>query len=322
MPDTEFTQTEHTYSLTAQAAVNVGKLWQMPNGKAGAYLGRNAASAGTTTGWTTTGKYVVPKQTGVKLLDGGKAYWDRSASVITYKPSNDRDFYAGTIVGDTESADGTCTVNLNVRPNYVIDADESPTHSIPVGTHASGGFGYPVQLGGTHILTISSTNEAQKVDLFSLEKIAVSAKPICEFAVRFLAAPSGAVDVNIGLATDTHATDFDSLAGRLALHVDGGDTSNFVASTDGTTTVAATDTTTDFSAGYEASVREEWWIDCRNPADVQVYRNGALVLNATVFNISAIGEMRIIAHLEKTLSTNTAQIAIDWLRIRTAEQRA
>jgi len=322
MPDADFTKTEHSWSLTAVAAVSVKTLWQLPNGKAAAYLGRTAATAGTTgTPWTTTGKYVMPKQAGIVLLDGGKAYWDRSARVITYKATGDRDFYVGTLVGDAASADASCTVNLNDKPEYLIDAATSPMHSIPVGTHAAGGFGFPRAVGGTHTLVLSGTNEAQKVDLFSLEKFSIEANPIVEFAYRVLSAPAGAADFNIGIANDTHATDFDSLTQRLSVLNDGGNTSNFLQSEDGTVSVADTDTTTDFTAGYEASAREEWWLDCRNPADVQVYRNGVLMLGSTTFDLSHVAaEQRLIAHLEKTATTDTAQVAIDWLRVRTAEQ--
>ena len=321
MPDADFTKVEHNYAITVQAAANAKELRQLANGKAAAKVGQTATAAGTTADYTTTGKYVCPKATGVVLLDGGKAFWDHSARVITYKAVGDRDFYAGTIVGDAASAATTCTVNLNDEAKYLIDAAISPMHSIPVGTHAAGGFGYARRIGGTQTLVLSSTSEAQKIDLFSLEKFAVTANPIVEFAIRVQSAPAGACDFNIGVANDTHATDFDSLTQRLSVFIDGGNTSNFLQSEDGTVSVTDTDTTTDFTAGYEASVREEWWFDCRNPADVQVYRNGVLVLDATVFDISHMAsELRLIAHLEKTATTDTAQIAVDWLRVRTAEQ--
>jgi hypothetical protein len=59
---------------------------------------------------------------------------------------------------------------------------------------------------------------------------------------------NAASDTNIGLANATHATDADSIAEHLFIHLDGG-SSTSTPSPDGTTTVAATDTTVDYTAG-------------------------------------------------------------------------
>jgi hypothetical protein len=105
------------------------------------------------------------------------------------------------------------------------------------------------------------------------------------------------------------------------IHLDGNGTPINVESDDGTTEVAATDTTLDYTEGSEVANRVYFTIDMRNPADVQVYVNGALVLGSTVFNVSAAtGPWRLLVHLEKTASTDTYRVAVDELRARFAEQ--
>ena len=322
MADTSQPVAREPIRLTAAAAVSAAELRQLANGRPGYYRGSYGIALGSSASFWTSGQATVPKVTGIVLLDGGPVFWDRSERKVTYRAIGDRDFPVGTVVGDAASADETCTVNFDLPPAYLIDSRVDAFHSIPVGTQVVGGFGYPVRLGGSHLLQLDSQNEAQKIDLFSLAKFSKDSNPIIEIGLRVLSVGSGTTpDFNIGIADATHATNFDSLTQRLAVHLDGNDTSNFLGSTDGTTTVALTDTTTDVTAGYEASVREEWWLDLRNPADPQIYRNGALMLGASVFNVSAsASEFRLIAHLEKTVSTDTFSVAVDWLRVRTAEQ--
>ena len=79
---------------------------------------RTAATrdAGMPNAAASTSSSVATRPAGVELLDGGRAFWDFSASVVTYKPVNDRDYYLGQVVGDAAAADANCSVNLNVRP--------------------------------------------------------------------------------------------------------------------------------------------------------------------------------------------------------------
>lgn len=328
MADADFTKTEHAYSLTAAAAVPVKSLWQLPNGKPAVYQGRAAATSGTSgTPWTTTGKYVVPKATGVVLLDGGRAFWDRSARVVTYRKNGDRDFFAGTLVGDAASADETCTINLGVEPQYDHDALRDPCLSYCSGTPSLGttsatGFGFPTKVGGSVIFELSSTNEAQTVDLYTINKFSLAANPIVEIGFRRLSTTGGgAQDFNIGIASGSALTDFDTVTEHLAIHIDGGAYDTFLQSTDGTNSVSATDTTTNHGFSGLLSELEEWWFDVRDPSSVKIYRNGVRILSSTTFNISAAAnDWVLIAHLEKTVSTGQFRVAVDWLRARTAEQ--
>ncbi len=308
-------------ALTLEAAIVAGDIWQLKDGRA-AYKKGSAGSVGDRANFETDGQVVVPKTTGIVILDGGRVYWDASASKAHFKKVNDRDLYIGRAVGDAASVDTEMTVNLNVDPRYDIDVTLDPCISTPVGTAAAGGFGYPVQLGGANVLEITATNEAQKVELMSTDGFALTANAIVEFAFRVLSdGGSGTQDMTIGAASGTNATDFESVAEFVAIHLDGNVTAINVESDDGTTDVPPTDSTKVYVEGSAIAQRVEVWMDFRDRSDVQVYVDGVLVLASTVFTLAlAAGPLFLIAHLEKTATTDVYTIAFDWLRARFSEQ--
>lgn len=329
MADTSSPIPRSPVRLTAAAAVSAAELRQLASGHAAAYRGSYSIAVDNPVSFHLDGQYTVPKTAGIVLLDGGRAFWDRSARAITYRKNGDRDFEVGSIVGDAASADTTCVVNFGQFTRYDYDLINGPANSIIVGTPVLGtpsacGFGYPQRIGGSVLLELGAANEAQKVDLIGLDTLdVVNANPIIEFAFRRLDTPADSVqDFNIGLASGTHATDFDSITGYLALHIDGGTADNKLQSKDGTTTVAATDTTTDHTSSGELADLEVWWFDCRTPSSVAIYRNGVRVLSGTTFNIAAAASnWRLIVHLEKTAAANNRfRVLIDEMRARTAEQ--
>lgn len=299
--------------LTAAASVATGEIWQTPDGKAAVYQGLNAGNSGDRVEFSKSGHFTMTKATGFVALRGGRAYWDHSANNVNYKKVNDRDFYVGRFVDDAASTDTTCVVDLNADPPYDIDLNVSAFATTLVGTAAAGAFGYPVVLGGSRILELTATNEAQKVDLLSVDGFSKSANAIIECVFRVLSDGAGTVvDCNIGVANGTHASDADSITESVFVHLDANNTNINVESDDGTTEVAATDTTLDYTEGAAVANRVEFWIDMRDPADVQIYVNGALVLGSTVFNVdAATGPLFLLAHLEKSSSTDTYKIAID-----------
>ncbi len=107
------------------------------------------------------------------------------------------------------------------------------------------------------------------------------------------------------------------MAEQVTLHFNGNALDIFAESDDGTTDVNETDTTIN-------AVDDTWfecWIDCRNPADVQIYINGALVLASTVFTLAnAAGPLFPIVHMEKTTDDTVADFRVDFMRLRIAEQ--
>lgn len=308
----------------APAAMISGELHQLKDGRAGFKKGLAAAASGDAVAYQTTGQVVLPKTASIVLLDGGRAYWDRSASAVHFKKVNDRDFYLGRIVGDAASADTTCTVNLNVDPQYDLDIMRQPVLSALAGTAAAGGFGYPVRLGDCHILELTATNEAQKVDLLSVDGFAIGANAIIEGQFRVISdGASTAVDFNIGVANGTHATDADAITESCFLHLDENVTTILAQSTGSgsETDIAAVTTTKTYTEGSTVACRKEFWIDMRSEADIQIYIDGVLVLGSTVFDLSSsTGPLFLLAHVEKTSSTDTYKVAIDALRARFAEQ--
>lgn len=323
--DAVYVRSESDYRITLAAAASAGEMRQLANGLAAWMQGLNAGATSDQRSFKTEGQVVCPKATSIVLLDGGRAYWDHSANNITYKKVNDRDFYVGRVVGDAASADTECTVNLNVNPPPTIDMLRDGFLSVPVGTQAVGAFGFPKPFGGSFSVALTATSEAQKADLLSVDRVALASNPIAEFVVRLGANGSTSdVDLSVGLANDTHATDADSITESAFFHIDGGSLDILAESDDGTTEVAATDTTVDITAGSAVANRFEFWLDGRDPSNVRYFVNAAEVLAATanLGNIAAAtGPLGLLVHLEKVSGTATAgPVYIDRAELRTMEQ--
>ena len=306
----------------ATQTVSAYEVVQTPSGGVGFYDNSTAANSGDYVTVRTRGTATLQKTTGFVALKGGRAYWDHSANKVYYKKVNDRDFYIGRFAADQVTASDNCEVILNYDPPYDIDLNRDAFISALAGTPAAGGFGYPVTLGGTRVLELSSTSEAQKVDLLSRDGFSKSANAIIEVAFCVLSDGAGtAPDVSLGAANATHATDADSITESLFIHLNGNDVNIYAESDDGSTEVAATDTTIDYTEGSTVATRVECWFDMRDPADVQIYVNGSLVLGSTVFNVdAATGPFFLLAHLEKTSAADVYKIAIDKFNARYAEQ--
>lgn len=309
---------------TADAAMLAGEVFQLPDGRA-AVMPVDLAS-GSLGGSETEGLWKVTKNTSVVFLPGGRVYWDHSANEATYKKVNDRDFYLGRVVADAASTDTTVKVALNIDPPYDIDlVSRDAALSVATGTAAAGGFGLPVRYGSSIGLSLTATNEAQCVDLLSVDRFALGSNWIAEFEVRLGANGStSAVDITVGVANATSTTDADAIAESAFFHIDGGALDIFAESDDGTTEVAATDTTVDITAGSAVANRFYFWLDGRDPSNVKYYINGAEVLSATanLGNIAvATGPLGLLAHVEKTSGTATAgPLYIDRACVRLAQQ--
>ncbi len=255
------------------------------------------------------------------FLDGGPAYWDFSASACHYKQVDDQDFAIGSFVGDAALNDTSCTVNLNVAPRYKIDVSRDPFITAIIGTQALGGLAL-LRRGGAHDIVIDASNEAQKVDILSMDGFSIDSNPIVEFDFDVPSDGAGTVvDVNVGVANTTHASNADSITRYLFMHLDANATAIKFQSTDGSTTVAATDSTKTYTEGQTVVTRKTVWMDFRNKADVQIYVDGVNVLPATVFDLSAVAAtMYLLCHVEKSASTDTYEFLLGSLRARTAKQ--
>lgn len=327
MPEAVLTREASEFRLTSQAAVSVGDVHQLPSGEAGYYV-RVAGSTGQPTAgasgqaidYKTSGKVTLPLTASITLLPGTRCYWDHSQNLVHYKKVNDRDFYIGRSTSDWSG--GVCEVDLNKDPPYDIDLLRDPYLSVPVGTQAIGAFGYPKHLGGAMSLELTATNEAQKIDALSVDGFTRTNNAIVEIVFRIPDDGAGtAADLSLGVASATHATDADSIAESVFVHLDANNTNINLESDDGTTEVAATDSTYDYTEGSAVANRVEVWMDFRTEADVQIYVNGVLALPSTVFNINvAAGPLFLLAHLEKTASTDVYRAVIDRFCVRYSEQ--
>lgn len=310
----------HETRKTAVAAIAAGEIQQLADGRAAVYTGLAAAATNDRTNWVTEGKFTVTKATALVFTDGCPVYWDHSANNAVLFPASDKDFFLGTCDDDVASTVLTAVVNLNVRPSYKIDInrgelEDACVHAV-VGT-LSLGLGLQ-KVGGSTRMTFSTTAEAQKLDILSKQGFAVTSNWIVEGGFTVVDDGSGAaIDFNIGVANATHASDADAITESCFLHLDGNVLDLFAESDDGTTEVAATDTTVNIVLGTSV----HFVIDGRDPADIQIYVNGVLQLTATVFVLTAAtGPLKLLAHLEKSSDAMVGEYYIDYLRVRTMEQ--
>lgn len=308
--------------FTAEAAITGGEVRQLPDGRAGV-VPCDVAS-GFKGALQVSGVFKLLKTASIAMLAGGRAYWDHSANKVHFKKVNDRDFYLGRVHLDALAADTEVEVILNIDPPYDLDAlnGEGGNLSVPTGTQVVGAFGFPKPLGRSLSLELTATNEAQCIDILTVDRFAIAANAIVEAAFRVAANGSTSdVDFNIGVANGTSTTDADGITESVFAHIDGGSL-NLLAESDDTTAneVAATDTTVDVTAGSAVANRFEVWFDLRNPADIQIYVDGVLVLPSTVFTLAgATGPLGLLAHLEKASGTATGRVIIDVLRARLME---
>lgn len=329
MPDARFVREWDYHYLTAAASLSLGEIWQLPDGRAAFYLGVPTgaaynpvgASSGDRVLFQSSGKVTVTKANSVVLLRGGRVYWDHSAGNCTFEKVNDRDFYIGRVVGDAASGDLTVEVDLNINPPDDIDALRDPCLSVLVGTPAAGGFGYPVRLGGRTVLELTATSEAQKVDLLTVDGFDLAANAIVEAVFVIMNDGSNATqDFTIGVASGTHASDFQTITSFVAVSTVGNSTAVNAQSDDNSADVAPTDTTTTYTEGSAVANRVEVWFDFRDPADVQIYVNAVNVLPSTTFTAGTSGTHFLIAHLEKTSGTDVYKVGVDRLCARLTEQ--
>lgn len=264
------------------------------------------------------GAKALRKTAGVMFVKGDEVWWSWSNDSATYRPSGSRDFYCGTSAEDVIGTAATVLTNLNARPSYKIDLVRDAFESTPVGTLALGGFGLFYR-GGLK-LRLDATSEAQKIDALSKESFAAGTPAVVDIVFSVVSDGAGATpDVSIGVASDTHASDADLIAQSCFIHLDGNATPVKAESDDATTDTPATSTGSTYTEG--ATNRVYCKIDLRVPSSVKFYVNGQRVLTATTFDVSAAAlAWKALVHLEKTTGTDTYELDLERLTVRTMEQ--
>lgn len=291
--------------ITAPAAMVCGEVFQTADGKAAVKAGLASAAAGDPVALQTVGTFTCPKTASIALLDGGPAYWDRSASKVHFRPQSG-DFFLGTVRGDAAASATTCQVEINVKPEYTIELGKGRWTN-----GATDGLGVTQSaLGGCELkLAFDAVAEVAMAALYSVDTIPVADAGIFRARVAvYDIGDDAALDINVGIANGTHATDADSITESVFFHLDGSALSILAESDDGTTEVAATDTTKDAVDDTYFEV----WIDCRDIDDIQLYIDGVNVLPASVFKLdAATGPLLPIVHVEKTSNDTTADVRVE-----------
>lgn len=313
MSEATYYKDEDVRDYTPVAAVTGGEVIQLADGRA-AYAPRDIA-AGILGAVQTEGVVTVAKTTSMVILNGGRVFWDVSASKSHYRPeSGTQDFYIGTAVGDAASADTTMKVALNCRPNYTIDSRQGIWTA-----DATLGLGVTMLPGGGARLEFDAVAEAAQAAMYSDHSIPSTSNPIFEGRMAiFNIGDDAALDIDFGLASGSHATDFEAVANFVTVHLDGNALDIKVHSDDGTTDVAAADSLIDAVDDTYFEV----WIDCRDTSDVQVYVNGvdAVPAGTTLTLAAASNNLKPIAIIEKTSNDTVADVRVDFMRVRTADQ--
>jgi len=299
--------------LTLAAAKVAYEVFQIPDGRAAVLARETGAASGDQIIPASSGVYTVTKTAGQVFLDGCELWWDHSENKAIFAPGNDRDFYLGTCVGDAESADTSCVVNLNERPRYEIDSRLGVWTS-----EATLGEGVTVLPGGGLKLSFDAVAEVAQAAVYSEKTRHVNANGILEARVAvFDKGDNAALDIDIGLASASHASDFEAIPIFVAFHLDGNALDLKAHSDDGTTDVAIVDTTIDLVDDTYAVL----WIDTRDLTSVKLYVNAVRVASGATFNwAAATGEVKPIVLIEKTNDDTPADVRVDYLRYRTSEQ--
>lgn len=291
-----------------------GQVIMLADGRAGVVLGLKDADAGDRVAVQVSGQVTVAKTASIVVLDGGEVMWDHSANSATLPLyGTSKDFYLGRAIGDAASAATTMLVALNAPKDSAYITLQSDSFASALVNTA--GIMFAGMSGGGYSVQFSATAEAQKADLLSDKSFALDSNWIFEAVVNVVtAADADVVDVNIGVANATHASDADSITESCFIHLDSSGSANILAeSDDGTTEVAATDTTKDWAAGTAFHIA----IDGRDEEDCQIYINGVNVLPASVFTFAdATGPLKALFHVEKSANDSLFSIRVPKMEVR------
>lgn len=310
--ESQYLQDGEFQDYTPAVAVTGGEVIQLADGRAGVAV-RDIA-AGVQDALKVRGIVEVLKTAAIVLLDGGRVYWDVSAGKAHYRPElGTADFFLGSVVGDAAASATTVKVRLNVMPHYLID-----NRSGLWTTEATNGEGVTALSGGGSKLSFDAVAEAAQAALYSERSVPVASNPIMEGRVAiFDKGDDVSLDIDFGLANASHATDLESVANLVTVHLDGNSLNINVMSDDGTTDVAAVDTTKD----AVDDTYFEFWIDVRNPSNVGVYINGVYAVpdGTTLTLAAATNALKALVMIEKTSNDTLADVRVDFLKVRTAD---
>jgi len=232
-------------------------------------------------------------------------------------------------VAGTHEALGAIDGNLVIDDDFIGDW--------PAAASALAGQGpYAWTKTETNALGVISVDAANGILKFSADAVAEAATcalymanspvdiddgPIfeCILAVYDIG-DNAAVDIDFGLASDSHATDFEAIAAFAAFHLDGTDLSLKTHTDDGTTDNAPADSTVDLVDDTYYAFK----IDLTDKANIKFYYRALGVgqqwtrLNgATTYAMAAYtGALTPIVLVEKTSDDSTFDVRCDRIRVQ------
>jgi len=311
MPEGQFLSAADELHIVAGRALASGEVVQTNAGRAAVVAGTGVAyAAGDKVRVIDQGVVRFAKTASMAILPGGRVYWDRSANKATVVPTaGQNDFYLGVATADAAASGTTVDVKLNEQPGgidlWAPGVEWNSTAVLGLGT---------VQTGNSYVLAFDATAEAAKADLYSTDTIPAAQTPIFEALVRIDDnGDTGVLDMNFGIATGTHATDFDSVAEFVTVQVEGNALNVNVTSDDGTTDTTITDSTIDYVAGTAFHIA----IDARVTSACVVYINGVAAGGGADLALDGgSGPWLPIAHIEKESNDTTADVHVLNMNLR------
>jgi len=304
--------------VTPAAGYASGEVLQLADGRAAFVCGLRSPNGGDPTALKTSGQVLLTKVTGKAVLAGGKLFWDTANNRATpIRPT--RGFYVGVAIADAAAVDTSVLVDMNKQQANTIEWGKGIWDTVVVKTAGTPAATRDVA-GDNVAFTFSATAEAQKLDALSRASVAVADGPILEGRLAvYDIGDAAAIDISIGLANATHASDADQITESVFFHLDGNSLDIKAESDDGTTEVNATDTTVDAVDDTYFEV----WIDARDPADIQLYIDGVNVLPDSVFKLNAAtGPLKALFHVEKTADDTTADVRVEYINVRSTDLAA
>jgi hypothetical protein len=167
------------------------------------------------------------------------------------------------------------------------------------------------------VLAIIATSEAEKSDALSTPTVAIADGPIFEARFTNVAIGSGAaVDVSLGLANGTHATDADSITEHVLFHV-GRQRPEDLRAVEGWHDHRRRD-------GHDRRLgrRDLSGVLDRRPRPGErqaLHQRRARAVGLDVQAQRGTGPMKALLHIEKTTGTTTGSIAAEFVNVRSTD---
>ena len=314
-------------TVTLQAAAEPGDIVQCHDGRAGVVIGSGGVrdlAAGDVADVYVQGEFEVDLAANVAAVRGFEVFWDESANAAIAVPGlSVGDFFLGTFTEDKAGGTGVrakIALNRRLAPTWSLhgggDQGIADTVLETNGLAANGVRYLPSGLK----LEFDTVSEAATASLLSGAALPVADNIMFSAIVNVETnGDASAFDLVVGLANAGHATDPDSITESVFASINGASTTINAESDDGTTEVAATDTTKTFTAGTPFAL----WIDARTRADIQIYINGVLVLPNSTFTLAAAtGPMKALVLMEKTANDTAAVVSVQSMKLFRIDDQA